>query len=329
MRPIFHRFIIICALAPALSVPVVAHASPPGKSDVATDKARELHIEGNTLHNQGQYARAHASYIAAWSLKRHWQIAGVLGDTEVKLGMYRDAAEHLAYFMRAMPDPSSSDGSVKMDAAKKLYQEARSKIGTLNVKVDIDGAEVVVDGKQVGKAPLEDPVFVEPGHHTIEARLGAKLTAAEVDVTAGAERTIPLSLTAPPARSGPSTPVIIAGAAITGVGLAVGIGLLAGGASKGSSAQSQREKIEEAGHTCVDGAASYDTRCKDLRSTAAAGDTMNRAGIGLLVGAGVVAAGTVIYALMPRAATPSRSGALRVVPAISAGYSGLSFSGTF
>jgi hypothetical protein len=329
MRSIFLRFIIVCPLALTLSAPVAAQAGPPGRSDVVTDKARELHMEADALYKQGQYARARASYIAAWALKQHWQIAGNLGETEVQLGLYRDAAEHLAYFMRNLPDPSSPDGSERMTVAKKLYQKARSNIGTLNVSVDVAGAEIVVDGKIAGKAPLEDPVFVDPGHHTIEARLGAKLATAEVDVTAGAERSVPITLAAPPTPRGPSVPVIVAGSTVAGVALVTGIGLLAGAASKSPSVQSQSAAITAAGHTCAEGAASYDARCDDLHSTAAAGDRMNRAGIGLLVGAGVVGAGTLIYALVPRTAAPSRSAALRVAPALSPGYSGLSFSGTF
>jgi hypothetical protein len=35
-------------------------------------------------------------------------------------------------------------------------------------------AEVLVDGKAVGTAPLASEVFVEPGAHTIEARLSRR-----------------------------------------------------------------------------------------------------------------------------------------------------------
>ncbi len=313
MRPTFLRISIVCSLA--LAAPALAHAAPGAPGDVATDKARELHIEGDAFYKKGDYARARVSYIAAWALKRHWQLAGSLGDCEVKLGMNRDAAEHLAYFMRVSPNqPPSSD-------AQKLFQTASSKIGTLVVTVDVPGAEVAVDGKVVGKAPLEDPVFVEPGHHTLEAHLGTKVMAAEVDVAAGGKRTVGLTLTGP-------DPIIITGSVITGVVLVTGIGLLAGSVAKGSSAKSQEATIASSGQTCVAGFA--DPRCDALHSTAATGDAMNRAGIGLLVGAGVVGVGTLTYALVGRRNTPApRSGSVRLTPALAPGFSGLSFSGTF
>jgi hypothetical protein len=322
MRSICVSLVLVSALATMTAT--VGHAAPPpGKSDVATDKARELHIEADALYAQGQYARARVSYLAAWALKKHWQIAGSLGDTEVKLGLYRDAAEHLAYYMRLSPNQPPSP------EAQKLFREACSRIGTLLITVDVSGAEVAVDGKVVGNAPLEDPVFVEPGHHTIEARLSAKLVTADLDIAGGGKRTVPIALTATAERTGPSVPVIVTGAAVAGVALAAGIGFLVGAGSKGSSAQSEAAAIAASGHTCVAGA-SYDARCDGLHSTAATGDTMNRAGIGLLMGAGIVAAGTVVYSLVPRAgATAPRTGTVHVVPALAPGYSGLSFSGTF
>lgn len=320
MRSIFPRFIIACALALPLSAPVTAQAGPPGKSDVATDKARELHVEADSLYKQGQYARARVSYIAAWALKKHWQIAGSLGDTEVKLGMFRDAAEHLAYYMRASPNQPPSQ------EAQKLFREARSKIGTLNVTVDVAGAEVVVDGKLVGKTPLEDPVFVEPGHHTIEARLGAKLTTIESAVAAGDEKAIPLSLTASATRSGPSVPLIIAGSATSGVALITGIALFAVASTKASDADAQLAKIKQAGTVCARDAAAGP--CGDLRSINASADTLHNASIPLLVIGGTVAAATVAYALWPRA-KQERAAAVRVIPALGPAGTGVWLTGAF
>ena len=72
-----------------------------------------------------------------------------------------------------------------MPFRSKLYEDARAETGPITIAVDLPGADVVVDGKVVGKSPLEDPVFVEPGHHTIEARLGAKPSTLEGEVAQG------------------------------------------------------------------------------------------------------------------------------------------------
>ena len=163
----------VCALALLIARPCLAGP------DALTDKAAALYDEGMAAYGTSQWPQARASFLAAWALKHHWQIAGSLGDCEVQLGLFRDAAEHLAYFLRlAPPDRRTA-------AAQRLYDTARTKVGTLTVTADAVGAEVAVDGNVVGKAPLEDPLFVEPGRHQVEARSGTKVASAQIDVPAG------------------------------------------------------------------------------------------------------------------------------------------------
>ena len=49
---------------------------------------------------RGTWDRARLFYVSAWRAQHHWQIAGSLGHAELALGLYRDAAEHLAFFLR-------------------------------------------------------------------------------------------------------------------------------------------------------------------------------------------------------------------------------------
>jgi len=109
-----------------------------GKGDVlVTDKARDLFVEGNALFKKGDYGRARAAYLAAFALKRHWQIAGNLGDCEMKLGMFRDAAEHLAFAVREAGKEGEST-----EAHRKVLELAKAKVGALAVSVSEAGAEV-------------------------------------------------------------------------------------------------------------------------------------------------------------------------------------------
>ncbi|WP_437578186.1 PEGA domain-containing protein [Sorangium sp. So ce887] len=55
--------------------------------------------------------------------------------------------------------------------AEKRLAESRAQVGALVVTAGVVGAEVVVDGKAVGKAPREGEVFVDAGEHRVEARL--------------------------------------------------------------------------------------------------------------------------------------------------------------
>ena len=47
------------------------------------------------------------------------------------------------------------------------------------------------------------------------------------------------------------------------------------------------------------GASNDDSRCGSLQSTAATSNTLQRAGVGLLIGAGAAAAGALLYFTLP------------------------------
>ncbi|WP_437765501.1 hypothetical protein WMF27_29605 [Sorangium sp. So ce281] len=172
-----------------------ALGAPDAGGEALTDKARELHREGEALFKKKEYARARASFLAAWSLKPHWSTAGNLADCEVKLGLYRDAAEHFAFFVRG----SEREKVPVPEKALARYREAVSKVGVLDVRVTPAGAEVLVDGKLAGTVPLEGPVFVEPGEHTLEARLGSKVASLPLALKAGETREVVLDVTPGPA----------------------------------------------------------------------------------------------------------------------------------
>ncbi|XXT16363.1 hypothetical protein WME94_39640 [Sorangium sp. So ce429] len=168
-----------------------ALGAPDSGGEALTDKARELHREGEVLFKKKQYARARAAFLAAWSLKPHWSTAGNLADCEMKLGLYRDAAEHFAFFVRG----SERDKEPVPEKAAARHREAMSRVGAIDARVTPAGAEVRVDGKLAGTAPLEGPVFVEPGEHTVEVLLGGKVASMPLALKAGETRQVYLDVT--------------------------------------------------------------------------------------------------------------------------------------
>jgi hypothetical protein len=154
----------------------------PAESEAMTDKARDLYMEGRTLYGQRAWDKAHAAFLAAWSLKKHWQIAGMLGHCEVQLGRHRDAAEHLAFAVRT---GSPSANPSELEVLQDQLAEVKRKVGVVSVQVEGQQAEVLVDGRVVGTSPLLDPLFVDPGEYVLKARTTNR-TSSEVKVTVGA-----------------------------------------------------------------------------------------------------------------------------------------------
>jgi hypothetical protein len=90
---------------------------------------------------------------------------------------------------------------------KAMLEEVLKLVGTLRIQVEPAGAEVLIDGKSEGKAPFEDPLFVDPGKHTIEVKLdGYKPAQVVVDMAAGSSKDILIVLGQEERRSGDGVP---------------------------------------------------------------------------------------------------------------------------
>ena len=318
------KCILACLFACTLAT-FIPKRSAASDGDVMTDKARVLYNEAAIAYQKSKYAEARASLLAAWSLKKHWQIAGSLGDCEVQLGLFRDAAEHLAYFIRLSPSKPPSPES------KRLYENATSKIGTLVIAADAPGADIVVDGKFVGKAPLEDPVFVTPGHHMIEARLGAKRATDEADARAGSSRKLSLTLMDGLPRGGafserPNRSLVIGGAIVSAAALGSGIAFLAVSGGKASEADLTLAQLKSSSITCS--VPPQAGPCEQLLSLRRGQGTFHNVGIPMVVSGGIAAIATAVYASWPRSASEPKTG-LRVLPAIAPSSAGVWLTGSF
>ena len=330
-------FCVIGALATA--VPGVALAADGKQTDALTDKAATLYDEGLVAYKRSKWAEARASFLAAWALKQHWQIAGSLGDCELRLGLHREAAEHMAFFLRNAPPERRTED------AKSLYERARGSIGMLTIDVDVKGADVLVDGKMVSTSPLEGPIFVEPGHHTVEARSADGRATEELDVMQGVARTIKLSvkkslplpssslpLPLPPSHLPTAPRSIVPGVVLAGIGgaaLATGLGFIVAANGNYSDSRDMSGAIQDAAHSCVPGAANFDARCENLRSTASAANTESRVGIGLVIGGGAVVAAAVTYFLWPKSTNTTSAASPSFTPLVSTSGAGLGWAGTF
>lgn len=273
-----------------LVAPVARAAPPQVDDDAVAQHVAELYKQANALYDAQKLTEAEALYREAWALKRPYDVACNLGALELDLGNAREAAEYLAHALRSFP--ARGEASV-YDRIKARFALARAKVGGVRVRVNVAGAFVTVDGRALGQEPVDGEVFVNPGVVAIRATApGFEPAQRSVTVQKGSSAVVTLTLTTPQ-RS--LTPGIVLGA---GAGVAV-----------------------------VAGAALLAQRAAEPSDASRAG-TFTNAGVGLLLGAGALAAATVAYFVWP-AATPTRSNALGVVPTVSASSAGVLFSGSF
>lgn len=326
----------------------------PASGSALDDKARELFRDGVKAAEASQWAKAYAAFLAAWSLKEHYQIAGNLGTSEAKLGKWRDAAEHLSYYLREAPKEKVAERK----SAEDLLAQARAKVGSISVRAEPAGAEVFVDGVSVGKAPLAGEVFVEPGAHGIEVKLADYETAKQnVSAAAGARQSVEMRL----AQVGPKEnaesnrisgksgagagssdqasntiegektsgigPLVIGGLVATGIVVVAGVGFAVASNANASDAEEKRIAFIQEGVRYPCREPSYSDRCSDYTGTLNAVDTFRHLSIASFVVAGALGTGTAVYALVTRNNKQTR--AVKAVPVVARNGGGLWLTGEF
>ncbi len=156
-------------LSPCLFVALIILAGRASgqEADPAEEKAREHFENGILLVEAENWEAAIVEFEASIELLptagAHFNRAMCLKA----LHRYNDAlAAFEAFLEKYDPDPSDA----RRQEAEASIQEIESLLGSIFIEVNVDGAEILVDSKLVGKSPLDGPVPVSPGVHTIEVK---------------------------------------------------------------------------------------------------------------------------------------------------------------
>ncbi len=189
-RPI--AFALLLAFTPAtLSFPVPAFAQ---QDDASVKAARQRFEEGVQFYDKKQYESARAAFMQAYALRKHPAILLNLGQSCLKSGHHAEAAK---FFQQYLREASNITPAQRSDADQGLA-EARTKLGRLEVSAPT-AAEISVDGAVAGNAPLSDPVDVEPGTHTVKARMtDGTVDTRSVSASAGEKVKVTFTTAAPP-----------------------------------------------------------------------------------------------------------------------------------
>ncbi|WP_437585616.1 hypothetical protein [Sorangium sp. So ce1000] len=347
--------------SPAPPTPPRAAPPAPPKEDAVSATARELAAKGVAAWNQRKYEECRAAHLAAWSIKPYRQIAGNLGACEIKLGLYRDAAEHLSTLTQPAADGTRAELSAEH---RRLFDEALAKIAVVNIDVE-PGATVLVDGKAVGQAPLPAPLFLEPGEHSLEARTGTGAIAQSTTVRfeAGTQRNLALhprmpqaataataattpmptaATTTPAAAPPPIAPapppdtrvrdgVVIGGLALGGAAIAAGVVLAVVSNGKSEEANDMRYSIAKYGGFDACEKPAFRSQCDALDDANSAEMTTRDLTIAALVTAGAALGGAALtYVLWPVGAPQTASSRdMRITPTITTQSAGLTIGGAF
>ncbi|WP_437929607.1 PEGA domain-containing protein [Sorangium sp. So ce291] len=329
-------------LAPTAGAQQAAPRAETQESDALTDKARQLFEDGVKAAKAGKWDDAHAAFLAAWGLKPHYQIASNLGVASLRVGKPRDAAEYLTLYLREAPATKVQE----RQRAEASLKEARTQVAAVTVRVAPDGAEVTVDGKLVGRAPLADPVFLDPGRHEVGAKLDRYVAQVRtVEATAGGTETLVLELQRPPApdadgagagrsvapapgasRGGGRTAVLVGGGIATGVGAAAGVVFTVLANNRAGEAETLKGTLfDGVQNKCLN--TSPPAEC--MRQSRALDESARYSNVAFwsFVGAGTVGLGTLLYAVVSSPSEPEAR--VQVTPMVGTNHVGFSAGGAF
>ncbi|MGE0321022.1 MAG: PEGA domain-containing protein [Polyangiaceae bacterium] len=136
-------------------------AAAAASDDHAEETAQQLLQQGRKHYAARRVQKAYEAFRAAWELRQTTGIACNLGQTEMELKKFRDAAEHLDWCLAELPEPKPVEGAKDLESAK-------AHVVTLLLVAQPEGATIQIDGQPVGTAPTARPIFLEPGTHKLE-----------------------------------------------------------------------------------------------------------------------------------------------------------------
>jgi hypothetical protein len=170
---------------------VLAQLSPPTAGPQAKAKAQELLNEGWGLYEKGDYAGALERFNGAYAAYPSPKLMFNIGQANRDLSR---PVEALAAFEKFLADDTEPSSETTADA-RQLVAELQGKLGRILIQCETTDADVSVDGKSVGRAPLAEPIWATPGHHQVTAsHARAALAIEDVNVTAGSVHTVILQL---------------------------------------------------------------------------------------------------------------------------------------
>jgi hypothetical protein len=250
---------------------------------------------------------ARQDLLAVWPVSPILDVGYSLGSAEYQLGKYPGAGEHLSFALRRWPFIDAAPSLRK--TAQQRFDASRAFVEALTVKVNGAHAEVFVDGKSVGKSPLDSEVFVEPETANVVARRDGYIAAQQtVAVGKGDARTIELTLVASApdgAHAATSAPVprrelIIAGSATAGAALIAGMVFTVLANERASTARDgARELI---GATGPEACTRASNACREVAGVLSDKIAFSNAAAWSFIGAGVLGAATGIYAFATKRA---------------------------
>lgn len=174
----------------AQNAPKAGDAKPPAEAASADpkaklDEAREHYEKGLKLFEDGAYDAARIEFERAYELSPTYRLLYNIGQVQREqldyVGAIRSFESYLAEGGSAIPE-------VRRKEVTDAIAVLKTRVATVMITVNVEGADVFVDDVAVGKSPLNKPVMVNAGRRKISASKPGRIPAAVVLDLAGTDQ---------------------------------------------------------------------------------------------------------------------------------------------
>lgn len=166
--------------------------------------ARTHFNEGVARAARGDVAVALQEFEAAYALKPHYSVLYNIGQAHAALGHPKEAVEA---FERHLLEGGNRISQARRDQVRELITSNRAKLGAVRVLGVAEATRVWLDGAEVERQALSEPVLLGPGKHAIlSSHAGGAPVSQSVVVVAATttELTLPARPISTPEPSAPA-----------------------------------------------------------------------------------------------------------------------------
>ncbi len=146
------------------AAPAPATDAPAAPVDEVTTQAREHFTEATKLYKDGDFDAALVQFERAYELKPNYRVLYNIGQTYFQLRQYVEARDAMTRYLKEGGDQVDAE---RQAAVNKDLADLQRRLANVTIKVNVGGATVLVDGKNVGVTPLAAPIVVSEGLRSI------------------------------------------------------------------------------------------------------------------------------------------------------------------
>lgn len=198
----------------ALAPPSFAQEPPakPSDPEEARRRARGHLEQGQQFYDEEAFEAARAEFVRAYELTKSYKVLYNLALVTAQLNDFAGAYRH---YERYLKEGGDEIPAARKDEVAASMERLRRRTALVEVVPDPKDAEITIDDKPIGKAPLAAPYMLNPGEHKVGAIApGHRPAYQHVTLTAGeatrvvlrlpkesVERTIVVEKVAPPRKA--------------------------------------------------------------------------------------------------------------------------------